>query len=155
MALACGPKGASVCAVKLGGEGTLGDDHVAWRSGGRRDPVTTDVPTPLYFDGDFFVLSDLRSSLTRVDAQSGEQKWSIKLPRDHKWRSSPTGADARIWLMDHGGNVVVVAAEDGEILHQAAMGEDGADQIRSTLVVGGESLFIRAGARLYCIRQTE
>jgi len=37
----------------------------AWMSEGRRDPVTTDVPTPLYYDGDFFVLSDLRDALTR------------------------------------------------------------------------------------------
>lgn len=149
LALACGPKGAPVCAVKLDGQGTLDDKHLAWKSDGRRDPVTTDVPTPLYFDGDFFVLSDLRNSLTRVDARSGEQRWTIKLPSEHKWRSSPTGADGRLWLMDHGGNVVVVDAEKGEVLHKAAMGEDDADQVRATVVAAGKSLYIRTATKLY------
>ena len=113
VALACGPKGAPVCVVKLGGKGTLDDNQIAWKSGGRRDPVTTDVPTPLFYNGAFFVLSDLRNALTRVNASSGEHEWSISLPKDHKWRSSPTGADGRIWIMDHGGNVMVVDAEKG------------------------------------------
>jgi outer membrane protein assembly factor BamB len=150
VALACGPKGAAVCAVKLGGDGLLGEEHVAWKSSGRRDPVTTDVPTPLYYLGDFFVLSDLRNSLTRVNAATGEQRWSIKLSSEYKWRSSPTGADGRVWLMDHGGNVVVINAEDGMVTHRAEMGE-GSGQVRSTVVAAGNCLYIRTDSALYCI----
>ncbi len=149
--LACGPKGEPVFAVRLEGEGTLTDDALAWKSGGRRDPVTTDVPTPLYFDGDFFVLSDKREALTRVDAATGEQEWSIRLPREYKWRASPTGADGRIWLMDHGGNVFVVDPADGSILHRAAMGEEDDDYIRSSVVVAYDSLFVRTNTTLFRI----
>ncbi len=151
MALACGPKGAPVCAVRLGGEGTLDDDSLAWKSGGRRDPVTTDVPTPLFFDGDFFVLSDLRESLTRVDAATGEREWTIRLPGEYKWRASPTGADGRIWLLDHGGHVVVVDAKSGEVVHRVSMGEEDDDFIRSTIVVADRSLFVRTNTTLFRI----
>ena len=151
LALACGPKGAPVCAVPLGGEGALAADAFAWQSEGRRDPVTTDVPTPLFYDGDFFVLSDLREALTRVDAASGEKKWSIDLPGDHRWRASPTGADGRVWLMDHGGNVVVVDAASGEIVHRVAMGEDDDDGIRATISVAYDSLFVRTHTTLFRI----
>ena len=155
LALACGPKGAPVCAVKLGGEGVLGDDSVAWKSAGRRDPVTTDVPTPLYYDGDFFVLSDLRNALTRVDASTGEQRWSISLPNDHRWRASPTGADGRVWIVDHGGNVLMVDATSGEIVHRAEMGGDDDAQVRASIVAAGTSLFVRTETKLYRIGAAE
>jgi outer membrane protein assembly factor BamB len=150
LVLACGPKGAAVCAVKLGGEGELQDSALAWKSTGRRDPVTTDVPTPLFYDGDFFVLSDLRNALTRVEAKTGKALWSIKLPSEHKWRSSPSGADGRVWLMDHGGNVLVLDAASGETLHKAAMGE-GSDQVRSSISIAGAQLFIRTDTTLFCV----
>ena len=151
LALACGPKGAPVCAVKLGGEGDLGEEGLAWKSPGRRDPVTTDVPTPLFYDGDFFVLSDLREALTRVDAATGEPKWTLKLSGDHRWRASPTGADGRVWLMDHGGNVVVVDATSGEIVHKAKMGHEDEDTARASIAVAHGSLFIRTSDTVYRI----
>ena len=42
--LACGPKGAPVTAVKLGGQGKLPDSSIAWQSTTRE--VTSDVTTP-------------------------------------------------------------------------------------------------------------
>ncbi|MFT5048851.1 MAG: outer membrane protein assembly factor BamB [Chlamydiales bacterium] len=147
--LACGPKGAPASAVRLGGEGDLGDDALVWQSAGRRDPVTTDVPTPLFFDGAFFVLSDLREALTRVKADTGEQEWTLKLSGDHRWRASPTGADGKIWIMDHGGNVVVVDAQSGKILHTAAMGTEDEDSARAPIAVAQDSLFIRTSGTVY------
>jgi len=149
LVLACGPKGAPACAVRLGGEGELGAAGLAWKSAGRRDPVTTDVPTPLFDDGSFFVLSDLRESLTRVNAASGEKEWTLKLSGDHRWRASPTGADGKIWLMDHGGNVLVVDATSGELVHQAAMGDEDEDSARAAIAVAHGSLFIRTSDTIY------
>lgn len=151
VALACGPKGAPVTAVKLGGKGLLGDDAVAWQSEGRRDPVTTDVPTPLFYDGDFFVLSDLRAALTRIDAETGKQVWSIKLEGDHKWRASPTGADGKLWIMDHGGWVHVFDAKTGGALAKVAMGEPDDDNTRSSIAIAHGSLFVRTNSTLYRI----
>lgn len=152
VALACGPKGAPVCAVKLGGEGDLGEAGLVWKSEGRRSPATTDVPTPLYYQGAFFVLSDLRTSLCRVEAASGEITWTAELPRDvGKWRASPTGADGRVWILSHGGEVMLFDPGSGDLLHRTSLGEDDEDGIRSSIAVAHGAAFVRTGSRLYCI----
>jgi outer membrane protein assembly factor BamB len=153
VALACGPKGSPVTAVRLGGSGLLDDEDIAWQSAGRRDPVTTDVPTPLFYDGDFFVLSDLRGALTRVDAESGKHVWSVKLEGDYRWRASPTGADGKLWIMDHGGVVHVFDAATGERIHQAAMGDPDDDNTRSSIAIAHGSLFVRTNSMLYRIEK--
>lgn len=151
VALACAPKRAPVYAVKLGGSGDLGAEGLAWRSEGRPNPVSSDVPTPLFYGGKFYVLSDVREALSRVDPASGEVEWSVPMPGRPRWRSSPTGADGRIWCMNHAGDVVVLDAEDGGIVHTAAMGDEGDDGIRSTIAVAHGNLFIRTHTTLYCI----
>ena len=115
--------------------------------------MTTDVPTPLFYDGDFFVLSDLRTALTRVDAETGEHVWSIELDGDHKWRASPTGADGKLWILDHGGVVHVFDAATGKRVHRAELGEPDDDNTRSSIAIAHGSLFVRTNARLYRIGQ--
>jgi hypothetical protein len=66
VALVCVPKRQPVYAVKLSGSDALGDGAVAWTSRQSRQ-VTSEVPTPACYDGDFFVLSDSRNCLSRVD----------------------------------------------------------------------------------------
>ncbi len=149
--LVCAPKNAPIFAVKLGGEGTLGEEGLLWKSAGRRDPLTSDVPTPLFYRGSFYVLSDLRSALSRVDPASGEVAWTLSMPGRERWRGSPTGADGKIWCINHQGLVVVVDAESGEIVHQAAMGEEDSDFVRSTVVAAHGALFVRTDTTLFCI----
>ena len=153
--LACGPKGAPVCAVPLGAEGPLAQDAARWMSPGRRDPITTDVPTPLFFDGAFFVLSDLRRALTRVDPATGKAVWSIDLSAAHAWRASPTGADGKLWLMDHGGNVHVIDASTGATLHTAALGDDDEDSARASIAIAHGDVFVRTNTTLYCLTADE
>jgi outer membrane protein assembly factor BamB len=152
VALVSAPKTAPVFAVELGGSGALSDeDGVRWQSEGRRSPVTSDVPTPLFYDGAFFVLSDLRETLARVDARDGSVVWSLELPGKHLWRASPTGADGKIWCMNHHGDVVVVAAGTGRVLAQAALGEDDDDGIRASIAIAHGRLFVRTNTTLFCV----
>ncbi|MFT4537906.1 MAG: outer membrane protein assembly factor BamB [Planctomycetota bacterium] len=150
-ALVCAPKRAPAYAVKLGGSGTLDPSGVAWKSEGARNPVSSDVPTPLYYDGDFFVLSDVREALSRVDAETGVVEWTLDMPGKEPWRASPTGADGKVYCMNHTGHVVVVDAAKGTILHEAQMGEEDAARVRASIVVSDGCLFIRTALRLYCI----
>jgi len=53
--LACAPKGVPVYAVKAGGEGKLDDSALAWVSKERE--VSSDVSTPLFYKGHFYVLN--------------------------------------------------------------------------------------------------
>ena len=148
--LACAPKRDPIYAIKAGGNGVLTDAAIAWKSDATRE-VSSDVPTPLYYLGDFFVLSDVRNALTRVEPRTGKVKWTLELPSRKKFESSPTGADGKIYFMNFGGDVVVVDAEKGQVLSNVAMGEDGDDFIRSTIAVAQGQLFIRTNTKLFCI----
>ena len=153
VALVCAPKRAPVFAVKLGGSGEISQKTgLAWQSEGRSNPVSSDVPTPAYADGNFYVLSDVRSALSKVDAKTGKVAWTVELPSDYRWRSSPTYADGKVWFIDHNGLVVVVDAATGKVVKRAWMGEsEDDDQIRSSVVVAHGCLFIRTNAKLFCI----
>ena len=122
-----------------------------WKSGGRPNLLSSDVPTPAFHDGSFFVLSDVRSAISRVRAADGEVQWSTPLPKDHLWRASPTVADARVWCIDHNGLVVVLDADSGEVVHRVAMGAEDDDHIRSSVVVAHGDVLIRTNRTLFCV----
>jgi outer membrane protein assembly factor BamB len=145
--LACAPKKAPVFAVKPG-TGTLDEKALAWSSSERA--VTSDVPTPAFADGDFFVLSDLAKALSRV-APDGTIKWSIPTPGTAKYEASPLFADGKIYLVNFTGDVVVVNAKDGAILHQAPFGSAEDKQVRSSVIAAHGHLFLRTDSALFCI----
>lgn len=148
------PKGDPIYAVELGLEGTHAgeDDGVAWVSDARR--VTTDVPTPAFADGSFFVLSDQRQTLSRVDPETGEVEWSVDVPtRRVRLRASPTVADGKVWFQNHAGEVFIYDAADGELINRVSLGENNAENIRASIPAVDNELFIRTNATLYCIGQ--
>jgi outer membrane protein assembly factor BamB len=146
--LACAPKREPVFAIKLGGSGTLNDSAIAWQSTERA--VSSDVPTPLFYQGDFFVLSDVNKALSRV-SPAGQVKWTVPTPGIKKYEASPTGVDGKIYLMNFAGDVVVVDAAKGTILHNTPMGEPGDDATRSCIAASQGQLFIRTNGRLFCV----
>ena len=150
-ALVCAPKRAPVFAIRLGGEGDLGAEGLVWRSEGRRNPISSDVPTPLFYRERFFVLSDVANALSRVHPGTGEVEWTVDMPGRDRWRGSPTGADGLIWCMDHAGDVVIVNPDDGSIVNEIPMGDEDADKIRSSIAAAHGSLFIRTNTTLYCV----
>lgn len=148
--LACAPKNEPIFAVKAGAKGTLAFEEVAWSTVDERD-LTSDVPTPLLYDGDFFILSDLRKTLARVDPATGKPRWVVETPGRAKYEASPTGADGRIFLMNFAGEVVIVDPKDGKILHVIPMGEERDDRTRSSIAVAHGQIFIRTNGHLYCV----
>ena len=151
VALACGPKNAPIFAVKLGGNGTLPDSALAWQSVER--DVTSDVPTPLFYKGKFYVLNGGKKKLLCVEPSDGKVIWSGDLETRAVFEASPTAADDKIYMMDHRGNVFVVsAATDGfKLLGSAAMGDEGDNNLRSSIPISQGQLFIRTGKSLYCV----
>lgn len=150
IALACAPKRDPIYAVKLGGNGTLTDDALAWVSRDDRN-LSSDVPTPAFAKGDFFILSDVRGALSRVESKTGKIKWSTELPGRSKYEASPTVADGKVYIMNFAAEVVVLDAETGEIKSNIPMGERGDDMTRSAIAVSHGNLFIRTNSKLYCI----
>ena len=150
--LVCAPKKAPIFAVKEGLQGTHeGMTGLSWQT--KEEPIlTSDVPTPVFYENKFFILSDLRKVLSRVSPENGKVEWKLELPGKYKWRSSPTGGDGKIYIMNHNGDVLVVSSQSGKILHLAEMGSTYDDNTRSSIALAGNELFIRTNKILYCIQ---
>ena len=149
--LVCAPKNAPVYAIQPRETGVLDDSAIAWVSQDVRE-VSSDVPTPAFFDGDFFVLSDLRRCLSRVELRTGKVKWTIQTPGDSKYEASPLAADGKVYLINHSGDVAVIDATNGDVLKVIPMDKpSGGEVIRASISAGHGQLFIRTTRRLYCV----
>ena len=151
--LACAPKRAPVYAIRAGGKGNISSSGKLWNSEGSRDGVSSDVCTPLFYRGSFFVLygEGRDKMLSRVDPKSGSIQWATDLKSRSLFRGSPTGADGKIYVQNHAGVVHVIDAKSGRVLHRAEMGEAGDDQTRASVAIAHGRLFIRTNSRLFCI----
>lgn len=144
--VACAPKNGPVMAIKAGGSGQITDSHLAWKS----DPkeFTSDVPVPLFYKNHFFVLDHGGSKLTKVEPKTGKVVWQTKLEGGRAVaRSSPTGADNKIYCMNVNGDVWVVAPGDGTVLHQTSFGGD--KNARGSIPAVDGMILIRVGDTLY------
>lgn len=150
--LACAPKGGPVCAVKAGAKGK---GQLAWKSAGRTDDITSDVCTPLFYRGNFFVMygEGRDKVLSCVNPANGKARWQTNLESRALIRTSPTGADGKIYLQSHAGEAFVVDAKTGQLLHRTMMGEKGDNLTRASIAVAGNQLFIRTNGRLFCVGQ--
>jgi outer membrane protein assembly factor BamB len=149
--LASAPKRDPIYALKAGGSGVLSDDALAWVSREAKE-VSSDVPTPASYDGDFFVLSDVRKCLSRVEPRTGKVKWTVPTPGNAKYEASPLAADGKIHTINFDGQVALFRAADGELLQTIPMDQpaDG-EMVRSSISAAHGQLFIRTTRKLYCV----
>ena len=152
--LACAPKSSPIYAVPVGQRGSIPDASLAWISDGER-AVTSDVPTPAYYDGHFFILSDVRKRLSRVEPATGKVVWSVATPGRIKYEASPMVADGKVYAVNFVGEVSVFNAADGDLLNTAAMADPAQPfedfSVRSTVIAAHGELFIRTNSELFCI----
>jgi len=150
--LACAPKGDPIYAIRPNGTGSLDDSAVVWTSKGREKEISADVPTPAFYDGDFFVLNDLRKHLSRVEPSTGKIKWAIKTPGYAKYEASPLAADGKIYIISHAGEAAVIDAKNGKVLNVIPMDKaSGGEVVRASISAAYGQLFIRTTRRLYCV----
>jgi outer membrane protein assembly factor BamB len=149
--LVCAPKNDPIYAIRPKGTGVFDDSAIAWVSRDVRE-ISADVPTPAFYDGDFFVLSDLRKYLSRVEPGTGKAKWTIKTPGNAKYEASPLAADGKVYLINHAGEAVIVDAANGDVLKVIPMDKvSGQQVVRASIVAAYGQLFIRTTHRLYCV----
>jgi outer membrane protein assembly factor BamB len=152
--LVCAPKSDPVYAIRSSTEshGVRGDrEAIAWVSQDRA--ISSDVPTPAFYGGDFFVLNDLGRNLSRVEPRTGQIRWSIQTPGRSKYEASPLAADGKIYLINFDGEVAIVDAANGNLLRVIPMEPklETEDNVRSSVAAAYGQLFIRTNTRLYCI----
>lgn len=149
--LVCAPKKEPVYAIKAGQSGPLDDSAVAWISRDSRD-VTSDVPSPAFYDGDFFVLSDTNRKLSRVEPATGKVKWSVTTPARQKYEASPLVGDGKVYIINFDGEVAIVDAANGTVLKEVKMeGKEIDGYVRSSLIAAHGQLYVRTTNKLYCI----
>ncbi|WP_197443247.1 PQQ-binding-like beta-propeller repeat protein [Lignipirellula cremea] len=148
--LACAPKKEPIFALPVDKSGLLNDDAILWDSEGER-PISSDVPTPAFYDGDFFVLSDVSKSLSRVEARTGKVKWTVDTPGRAKYEASPLAGDGKIYALNFDGEAAVFDAGTGKLLQVNALDKPTQGSVRSSIIASQEQLFIRTTTMLYCI----
>jgi len=150
--LVCAPKGSPIYAIHPDGEGVLDESAVVWTSQNREKERSSDVPTPAYYDGDFFILNDLGRHLSRVEPRTGKIKWAIETPGRAKYEASPLAADGKLYIINHAGEVTVVKASNGEIINIIPMDDPGGREVvRASISAAYGQLFIRTTRQLYCV----
>jgi len=155
--LACAPKNAPIYAVKAGLSGAHeGQDGLAWATTPSKEtPVTSDVATPLFYQGRFYVIDHgATRSLSCIDPGTGKVIYTQRTGSREKFEASPTGADGKIYLVNQLGDVFVIQAGDEfKVLHQAEMGTSQRNIGRASIAVSQGNLFVRTDTHLYCIGQ--
>ena len=150
--LVCAPKKQPVYAITPGKKTKL-----AWKSEGQisnnKDVLTSDVCTPLFYEGKFFVVygEGRDKTMAACEPKTGRIHWTTNLESRKLVRCSPTAADGKIYLQNHGGEVYIIESKSGKILNRAEMGESGDDQTRSSIAIAGKQLFIRTNGLIYCV----
>lgn len=151
--LVCSPKGAPIYGIQAGGDGVLPDSDVLFVTEGKE--ITADVPTPLFYEGYFYVLNGRNKFLTCIHPKSGKAVWSQRIDGKVKLEASPTGVDGKIYLLSHLGEVFVYSAgpEGGELLNSTTFGTTQSTNIRASIVPANGTLFIRTDDQLYAVKK--
>jgi outer membrane protein assembly factor BamB len=144
MIFACAPKKEPVFAIKSGGKGIV---TPAWKF----EEFPSDCVTPLFYENKLFVLDGDKQMMTCLDPKTGNKIWQGNMGVRDIFRSSPTGADGKIYCLSERGTVVILdAGKEFKILSTIKMGEE---PIRSSIAVSDGQLFIRTAQNLYCVRK--
>jgi len=123
------------------GAGDVTASHIAWRT----TKGVTYVPSPIYHDGRFYVVSD-GGVVTCFDASTGNEAWKGRL--EGAFSSSPILADGRFYVTNEAGVTHVFRGADKlELLASNAL-EDGGF---ATPAFCGGRVYVRTLHRLYCI----
>ncbi len=146
LVIATSPKNSGYAfAIRPGGSGDVTATHIAWQN----KLVTSDTCSALYYQSNLYILDgDFKKGLNCLDPATGERKWFQPIDSKSVLRTSPTGADGKIYVMNEAGDVWVLSATEPKILSKIALGSDG--QARGSVVAAQGRILVRTGAKLYC-----
>jgi outer membrane protein assembly factor BamB len=133
-------------AIRLGREGDLtGTDAVVWS----QTKGTSYTPSPVIFENKLYVLTDT-GMVSCFNARTGEPYYhQARLPKSYSFKSSPVGANGRLYLASENDDVIVLKmGEKFEVLATNTM----PDQVFiATPAITGGQIFLRSKTTLFCI----
>ncbi len=138
----------NLLAVRLGREGDLtGSDAIAWTND-RGNPYSS---SPVLHDNKLYFVTD-SGMLSCFNALTGEAYYrQQRLPKPYNFKSSPVGANGKLYLATEDGDVVVVKM--GEKYETLATNTLADQMFIATPAIAGGSLYLRGQNTLFCIRQ--
>jgi outer membrane protein assembly factor BamB len=142
-----GHRDPNLLAIRLGHEGDLTrTDAILWTNN-RGNSYTA---SPVLHDGKLYFVSD-SGMLSCLDARTGKAHYQQqRLPRSYNFKSSPVGANGKLYLATEEGDVVVVRM--GEKYEVLAVNTLSDQMFIATPAISGGSLYLRSQEALYCIR---
>jgi len=144
--LMTGYQNPKLMAVRLGREGDLtGTDAIVWS----QTRGTSYTPSPVIFDNKLYVLTD-SGMISCFNARTGEPYYhQTRLPKTYSFKSSPVGANGKLYLATENEDVVVLRmGEKFEVLATNTM----TDQVFiATPAISGGEIFLRSKTTLFCI----
>jgi outer membrane protein assembly factor BamB len=138
----------NLMAIRLGREGNLtGTDAIVW-SQTKGNSYTS---SPVILDNKLYVLTDT-GMVSCYNARTGEPYYhQTRLPKSYSFKSSPVGANGKLYLASENEDVVVLRmGEKFEVLATNTMTDE--MFIATPAIVGGE-IFLRGKNKLYCISE--
>ena len=138
----------NLMAIQLGRTGDLtGSDAVLWST--TRGASYT--PSPVLYDDKLYTLTDT-GMLSCYNARTGAPYYQMKrLPKPYSFKSSPVGANGKLYMASEDGDVIVVKmGEKFEVLATNTL----TDQffVSTPAIVDGE-IFLRGQNTLFCISE--
>jgi outer membrane protein assembly factor BamB/rhodanese-related sulfurtransferase len=133
-------------AIRPGGSGNVTQTHLVWSSP-RGSPF---IPSPVLYEGQLYMVNDMASIATSLDAATGKSLWQGRLgsPQREGFSASPVVANGKVFFTnDLGETFVLRAGPTFQLLHVNRLGEP---TLASPALVDGR-WYIRAEENLYAI----
>jgi len=133
-------------AIRPGGSGDVTNTHVVWSSP-RGSPF---VPSPILYGEQLYLVNDMASIATSLDARTGDAVWQARLgtARREGFSASPVAVDGKVFFTNDDGETFVLRAGPAfELLHTNQIGEP---TLASPALAGGR-WYIRTQRNLYAI----
>ena len=109
-------------AIRPGGQGDVTRTHLVWSSP-RGSPF---VPSPILFGEHLYIVNDMQSIVTALEASTGNTAWQERLgvARREGFSASPVAVDGKVFFTnDEGETFVLRAGRKYELLHTNNIGE--------------------------------
>lgn len=140
-----GRNGGGALAVRTGGRGEVTASHRLWMT-----KKGANVPSPVFHEGHVFWFNETDLLAYCADAATGKIVHSERVERGREVYASALLADGKVYYLDRGGKVSVVAAKpEFQLIASNDLG-DGSTFNASPVALDGR-LYIRSDKFLYCI----
>jgi outer membrane protein assembly factor BamB len=140
--------GATIQAVRGGGEGDVTKTHVLWNNLYKVKAPPSNLTSPLVVGNQLFIVK--RGGLSSsFDTATGKAHWELaRIKNIGDFYASPVAGDGKIYVVGENGFVVVLA--QGPTLNVLAKNDMGESCIASPAIADGR-IFIRTRENLFCI----